>query len=88
MFQPLEKEVSGYQLYDLGSHYELHSRFGIYRGNLKKICTYAVIELGFDADEIELAIVEMNEHLHNSAEFGSLRRFMFTFDNESNAKLH
>jgi hypothetical protein len=88
MFQPLEKEIIGYRLYDLVSHYELHCRKGIYRGDLKKICKYAVIDLGFALNEIELGVLEMNKHFHNAAEFGVLRHFMFTFDNETNAKLH
>jgi hypothetical protein len=89
MFQPLENNiVLGYKLFDFGSHYELHWRKGVFRGDLKKITTYAVIDLGFEVDEIELAVVEMNKHFHNAAEFGIMRRFMFTFDNESDIKLH
>lgn len=88
MFQKIEKEKSGYQLYDFGNHYELHSRFGIYRGNLKQVATYAVTELGFEVDEIELGVLEMNKQFHNGAEFGIMRRFMYTFDKETNAKLH
>jgi len=88
MFQRVEKEKSGYQLYDFGSHYELHCRSGIYRGDLKKICKYAVIDLDFDVSEIELGVMEMNKHFHNAAEFGIMRKFMFTFDNETNTQLH
>jgi hypothetical protein len=90
MFIPLENPiVCGYKLLDLTTHYELHWRKGVFRGDLKKITTYAVLELGFETDEIELAVLEMNKHFHNGSEFGMMRRFMFTFEtNETNMKLH
>jgi hypothetical protein len=89
MFQTLENPiVSGYQLHDLGSYYELHSRKGVFRGDLKKVCAYAVLELGFESNEIALAVSEMYDHWHNAAAFGIMRHFMYTFDNESNSQLH
>lgn len=88
MFQKYERDMVGYKLYDFGSHYELHFRSGIYRGNLKQVTTYAVIEHGFDVNEIEIGILEMDKHFHNGAEYGMYKRFMWTFDKETNENLH
>ena len=88
MFQKLEKDLIGYQLRDLGSSYEFHSRYGIYRGSIKDIIVYAVYNLGFKSREIILGVSEMDKNFHNCAEFGTMKRFMYTFDNETNSQLH
>lgn len=83
MFQRLERAPSkGYQLLNLGSHWELHGPSGVFRGDLKKICTFAVVELGFPFKELEIAVDEMEKQFHDGAEFGIYRHFMFTFDKE------
>ena len=93
MFQTLERSPSkGYSLFFLGSCWELHSPSGVFSGTLKKVCAYAVTELGFPFKELEIAVEEMEKHLHNGAEFGIYQHFMFTFDkkeeNESGRNIH
>ena len=83
MFHTLERAPSkGYQLLNLGSHWELHSPSGVFKGDLKKICTYAVVKLGFPFKELEIAVDEMEKRFnegHNAAEFGIYKSFVFTF---------
>jgi hypothetical protein len=78
----LERELTGYKLYDLGSLYELHSSRGIFRGSLAQVSTYAVLKLGFNIKEIELGVLEMERNFHDGAEYGVRKSFMFTFDKE------
>lgn len=81
MFQSTERSPSkGYQLLNLGSHWELHGPTGIFSGDLRKICNYAVIDLGFQFKELEIAVAEMEKNFHNGAEFGIYQTFMFTFE--------
>lgn len=82
MFKPVESEKLGYQLFDLGNKYQLRSPKGIYTGTLKQVATYAVLELGFSVEEIEIGVLEMEKHFHNGAEYGVFKRFMWTFDKE------
>lgn len=84
MFQKIDKEFKGYQLYDHGSYYELHSPFGIYRGNLSQVTNHAVIELGFEFKEIELGVLELERNFDDLAEFGVMRTFMYTTSRRSN----
>jgi hypothetical protein len=86
--QKLDNHVSGYKLLDLGNHWEFHFDGGIFRGGLKQVCTYAVLQHGFDTDELETGVLEMNNHFHNGAEFGIMKRFMFTFERDINELLH
>ena len=81
MFQRLERDsIEGYSLFDFGSHWELHSPIGIFSGNLKQVFVYAVLELGFESNELEVGILEMEKHFHDSAAYGIFKRFMWTFD--------
>lgn len=81
MFLKLERSSSkGYQLYDFGSYWEFHSHKGVFRGQMKQVVTYAVVEFGFGTTEMETAVIEMEKQFHNGAEFGIMRRFMFTFE--------
>lgn len=82
MFKPLESDKLGYQLFDLGNKYALKGPKGIYQGSLRQVCAYAVQELGFSIEEIELGVLEMERHFHNAAEYGVFKGFMFTFDKE------
>lgn len=82
MFKPVESDYSGYQLLDLGNKYALKSARGIFEGSLKQVCTYAVLELGFTVEELEIGVMEMEKHFHNGAEYGVFKRFMWTFDKE------
>lgn len=89
MFQKLERDSSkGYQMLNLGSHWEFHSSRGIFSGDLKKVVVYAVNQLGFQFKELEVAVEEMEKQFHNGAEFGMYRSFMFTFEKELSNALH
>lgn len=87
MFQRLERSPGkGYQLYELGTMWEIHHSRGVFRGTLQSVITYAIIELGFEFKELDTAVMAMEEKFHNGAEFGVLRSFMFTFDKEERFK--
>lgn len=82
MLFPLEKDLVGYQLYDFGHEWEIHHSRGVFRGTVQQVCTYAVIELGFEMEELETGISIIREEMYDGAEFGVLRRFIFPFDLE------
>lgn len=88
MFHSLEQSPSkGYQLIDLGSHWELRSSTGVFIGDLKKVCTYAVVRLGFSFTDLNVAVEEIGKNYdkgHNAAEFGIYKHFMFTYEREEN----
>ena len=83
MFQKLENEsLLGYKLHDLGDRWELHWSGGIFRGNMKQVVVFAVLELGFEIGELELGIIEMEKNFHNGAEYGIMKRFIYTFERD------
>ena len=93
MFQTMDRSsTKGYNLYFLGSNWELHSPTGIFTGNLKSVCTYAVNVLGFQFKELDLAVNEMEKQFHNAAEFGIYKSFIFTFErgerSDEGTKIH
>lgn len=82
MLQTLDKSqlpLFGYKLLDLGSTFELRYVKGVFKGSFAKVCTFAIVELGFDLKEIEDGVIEMNKMGHDGIEFGILKRFVFTF---------
>lgn len=88
MFQKLENDsICGYKLHDFGSHWELHWSKGIFKGNMRQVCVFAVMELGFSIKELEIGILEMENNFHNAAEYGIFKKFMWTFDRETNQSL-
>ena len=70
----------GYKLFDCGTHWEMHFKRGVYSGNLKQVCTFAVHELGFTMYELEIGVVEMEKAFADGAEFGIFKRFMYPID--------
>lgn len=83
MFQAMQLKSSGYTLRDLGQDkWQLQSSKGVFTGSMKQVINYAVIEFDFSISELELGIIEMNEHFHNAAEYGVLKSFMWTYDTE------
>ena len=82
MIDPMQVDSKGYQLYDLGHDWQIKSSRKTFTGTLKQVCTYAVLELGFSMNELEVAIMEMHKEFHNAAEFGMYRTFIYTFDKE------
>jgi len=83
MFQSTEVKGSGYKLIDKGNDlWQMVTPKGIFTGSLKQVCTYSVIELGFEVNELELGVLEMNKHFHNAAEYGIFKRFMWSYDLE------
>lgn len=53
----------------------------LYSGTMREVVTFMVQRLGFDIDEIEVAIEEVGKHLkngHDGAHFGMHKRFIFT----------
>jgi len=88
MFQSIQKSSSGYQLVDLGTgSWQIRTPKGIFTGNLRQVCTYSVLELGFTFKELEIGVIEMEKHFHNAAEFGIFKSFMWSYDlNEKDPK--
>lgn len=82
MFDPVQVDAKGYQLYDLGDEWQIKSSRKTFTGTMKQVCTYAVLELGFSMEDLEIAILEMHKEFHNAAEFGMFKSFMYTFDKE------
>ncbi len=83
MVQAIQLKSSGYTLRDLGQDkYQILSSRGVFTGSLRQVTAYAVIELDFPVDEIEVGLLQMNEHFHNAAEFGIMKTFMWSYDME------
>lgn len=74
----------GYDLYEITKdQWVLHVKGGnIYNGTFKKLIKYAIVKLGFEMEEIELAIGEMLNKGHNGAHFGMYKTFIFSFIKE------
>lgn len=90
MLEKLNQTKCGYKLYDFDTHYELHGSFGVFRGNLRQVTTYAVLEHGFEVREIEIGLIEAERKFMSGMEFGIFKKFMWPFDPETefNTKLH
>jgi hypothetical protein len=92
MFQAIERSAAkGYQLVNRSSYWEFIGPRGSFVGNLKQVCTFAVIEQGFLFGELQIAVEEMERALHDAAEFGVFKRFMYTYDQgekDENTSIH
>ena len=85
MFQTMKVQGSGYKLFDKGNGvWQLQTPTGIFTGNLKQVCTYAVLKLDFKMSELEIGVMEMEKHFHNAAEYGIFKSFMWSYDVEEN----
>lgn len=83
MFQALQTNKLGYKLLDKGDgNWQIVTPNGIFTGNMKQVCTYSVMELGFSMKELEIGILEMEKHFHNAAEYGVFKKFMWSYDQE------
>lgn len=72
-------DMSGYKLLkDESGNYKLVSSKGTFKGNATQVINHAVLELGFDKSEIELGMQEMSKRLHNAAEYGIFKSFMWS----------
>lgn len=73
--------MSGYKLFkDENGNYKLVSSTGTFKGTATQVMNHAVLELGFDKEEIELGMAEMAKRLHNAAEYGMFKSFMWSYD--------
>lgn len=61
---------------------------GAFEGSLRQVMTFAVIELGMEFVELDVGVQEMSKYNHNAIEFGVLKKFLFTFANESKKLAH
>ena len=80
MFKPIETQRMGYQLINIGVNYQLRSPRGLFVGSLEDVCHYAVNELGFSIEEIEIGILEMDKNFDDTAEYGYFKKFMYTHE--------
>lgn len=78
MFQAVQTKQVGYKLLQKGENtWQLRTPQGIFTGNLKQVCTYAVLEHEFTMKELEIGVLEMEKHFHNAAEYGIFKSFMW-----------
>lgn len=83
MFQVSQKVSSGYKLLDKGNGFwQMVTPQGFFTGSLKQVVVYSVNELGFSVKELEIGVTEMEKHFHNAAEYGILKAFMWSYDQE------
>ena len=82
MLQVEQSPKVGYKLYNLGTHWKLVSPHNdLYVGkDLDSLITWAVNAYGFEQKEIEIGIAEMEKNFHNAAEYGFMKRFIYTYD--------
>lgn len=73
-----------YNLYQIRhNHYEIHSSYSnekAMEGTLLAILTYATYTLGFDINQLEIALLEMLERDMDGAHFGINRTFIYAFN--------
>lgn len=75
--------MSGYKLLkDESGNYKIVSSNGTFKGTATQVMNHAVLELGFDKEEIELGMAEMTKRLHNAAEYGMFKSFMWSYNKE------
>jgi hypothetical protein len=72
----------GYQLINLGSHWELRTPTYVFKGSWQSVRDHAVNVLEFSESELITGRNEMEKHFNNAAEYGFLKCFMFTFELE------
>jgi len=79
-----EFNAAGYDLYEVSrDHWAIHVKEGpVYVGSFKKVVKHCVLRLGFDLEEIKVAVDEMLKYNHNGAHFGMYRGFIYTFEKE------
>jgi hypothetical protein len=53
---------------------------GGFRGSLEEVTNYCIHYLGFVAKDIDIALDDMIRSKHNSASFGVLGGYIYTFD--------
>lgn len=75
---------TGYDLYEITQNeWILKVKNGpMYVGTFKKVVKHAVTKMGFDLEEINVAVKEMIKYNHNAAHFGMYRGFIYTFQKD------
>jgi hypothetical protein len=82
------KPKFGYKLYDLGDKWQIVGPTANFSGSFEQVKTFAVLNLGFEAKEIDIGKREMDKHFHNGAEYGLFKKFMWSFDTVPNTALN
>lgn len=61
-----------------------------FEGSLSQVVSYSVINLGIEFEEVDTAASEINRYEQirgdDSAEFGVMKNFIFTYDSYSKSK--
>lgn len=80
-----QRILSGYLLFDLGNkRYKMISQEKEFTGSLSDVIDFALYVLGFDKEDLDLAIKDMDENIFDSAAFGIRKKFMYAYDRERN----
>lgn len=61
-----------------------HSTLGLRQGKLKDVVQFMVFDIGIEYDQIETALINMNELSHDAADFGIFGKFIFSFSKGKN----
>lgn len=73
-----------YEIYKLSEDlYQVHSTFTgeiAMEGTCLAILTYCVHTLGFEANELEYALLDLIKYDRDAAHFGIARRFIYSFN--------
>lgn len=77
------KVSSGYRLLDLGnSRWSLVHSKGNFTGTFDQVRDYALYVIGFEEQELKVAVNIMDKGFYNAAEFGVMKKFMYPYDEE------
>lgn len=70
-----------YNLKNKGDTWALESNYnGTHVGSLKQVLGFAVVSLGINISELEMAVLEMNQKGHDSANFGIRGKLIYTYN--------
>lgn len=78
----LESNIEGYNLIETKDNlWTIQVINGhCFSGTFLEVIMYAILRLGFNIDELDLAVKEMVDNNHNAAHFGMWSRFIFSFN--------
>ena len=83
------KPFSGYKLIDKSQgSWQMRTPLGSYTGSFNQILNYSILVLGFSKKEIMIGREEMEKAFMDVAQFGILKRFMWTEDLNEDTTRH
>lgn len=78
-------QMFGYKLLDKGNNiYQLIGNKVNFTGSVNQIKNFAVLTLGFELKEIEFGLDSIIANMHDVAEFGIFKSFIYSYDSVDN----